>query len=120
MNIKPIKTEADYDSAVERVGHLMNSEPGTPEGDELEVLLVLVGDYDDRHYPIGPPDPVEAIKFVMDQKGLKNKDLVKVLGGANRVSEILSRKRPLTLPMIRKLNKEFGIPAEVLIRESRV
>ena len=119
MEIKPIKNDADLDAALARVDQLMDAERGTPEGDELEVLAILIEDYEDRHYPIGPPDPVEAIKFVMDQKGLRNKDLAPLMGGANRVSEILSRKRSLTLPMIRKLNKEFGIPAEVLIQESR-
>ena len=120
MEIKPIITEADFDAAVERIGQLMDAEKGTPEFDELMVLSVLVEDYDDRHYPLDPPDPVEAIKFVMDQRGLKAKDLASLMGGPSRVSEVLNRKRPLTLSMIRNLHKEFGIPAEVLIQESRV
>lgn len=117
MNIKPIKTEEDYDLALNRLDELFDSEPDTPAGDELEIWALIIEDYEEQHYPIGPPDPIEAIKFRMDQMGLVQNDLVKILGHKSRVSEILSRKRKLNLDMIRKLHKNLGISTEVLVQE---
>jgi len=118
MEIKPIQTEADYKAALKEVSKLMDSDPklGTPEGDRLDVLATLVESYEAKHYPIDPPDPIEAIKFRMEQQGLTVKDLEPMIGRRNRVYEILNRKRPLTLPMIRRLHKGLGISAESLIR----
>jgi len=116
MNIKPIKTEADYRAALKTVESLMVSEPGTPEGERLDVLATLVEAYEDKHYPMEAPDPVEAIKFEMERKGLTVKELEPMIGGRARVVEVLSRKRPLTLPMIRRLHAQLGIPAESLIK----
>ena len=117
MKLKPIRTEEDYDIALERLEKIFDSQPGTKEGDELEILALLIEDYENRHYPIEPPEPVEAIKFRMDQMGLKQKDLGKILGHKSRASEILNKKRKLTLEMIRKLHRELKIPTEVLIQE---
>ncbi len=113
--MKPIKTEADYDAVLERIETLWGSDEDTPEGDELEVLVTLIEAYEAKHHPIPAPDPIEAIKFRMEQQGLTRKDLEPLLGHRGRVSEILSGKRSLTLTMIRRLNKELHIPAEVLI-----
>ncbi|MDZ7697648.1 MAG: ImmA/IrrE family metallo-endopeptidase [Deltaproteobacteria bacterium] len=112
-----IKTEEDYEKAMSRIEMVMGAEPGTPEMDELELLTALVEMYEDRHFPIDPPDPVEAIKFRMDQIGLRQKDLIPFIGSKSKVSEVLNRKRPLTLAMMRALNKELGISAEVLLNE---
>ncbi len=112
-----IKTKEDYKKALSRIEMVMDAEPGTPEMDELELLTALVEMYEDRHFPIGPPDPVEAIKFRMDQMGLRQKDLIPFVGSKSKVSEVLNRKRPLTLAMMRALNKELGISAEVLLNE---
>jgi HTH-type transcriptional regulator/antitoxin HigA len=116
MEIKPIKTEADYDTALEEIEALFEAEPGTPEGDRLEVLTTLVEAYEDAHYAIPSPDPIEAIRYYMESRGLVRRDLEPYLGSRARVSEILNRKRPLSLAMIRRLNEELGIPAEVLIK----
>lgn len=118
MEIKPIRTEADYEAALEEVERLWGAEPDTPEGDRFEVLFTLVEAYEEKQYPILPPDPVEAIKYYMDSRGLDRRDLEQYIGPSGRVSEVLSRKRPLTLAMIRKLNAGLGIPAEVLIQSS--
>lgn len=115
MKIKPLKTDKDYKSALEHVQRLWNAEPDTPDGDDLDVLITLIEAYEEKHYPIDPPDPVEAIKFRMDQKGLRRVDLAPILGGKNRVSEVLQRKKPLTLKMIRNLHQKIGIPYESLI-----
>lgn len=120
MDIKPIRTEKDLDAALARVDELWGSDPGTPEGDEFEVLVTLIEAYEDIHHPIGMPDPIDAIKFHMEQKGLRQKDLVGIIGSRARVSEVLNRKRSLTLPMIRALHRELGIPAESLIQESTI
>lgn len=120
MNIRPVKTEKDYDAALSRIEALWGAEPGTARGDELEVLLTLVSAYENKHHPVPPPSPVEAIRFVMDQKGLKPADLIPFLGSRSRVSEILNGKRNLTLKMIRALNSQLGIPAEILIKEGSV
>lgn len=118
MDIRPIRTKADYKSALREVSAYFDNEPEprTPEGDRFEVLLTLVEAYEAKHFPVELPDPVEAIKFRMEQAGLTPKDLVPAIGRLNRVYEILSRKRPLTLAMIWRLHEEFGIPAESLIR----
>ena len=119
MDIKPIRTEEDYEAALKEVERLWGSERGTPDGDRFEVLFTLVEAYEDQHYPILPPDPIEAIKYYMDTRGLERRDLERYIGPSGRVSEVLSRKRPLTLTMIRKLNAGLGIPAEVLIQRSQ-
>lgn len=118
MQIRPIRTEADYKAALKEVSRLMEDDPdlGTPEGDRLDVLVTLVQAYEARHYPIDLPDPIEAIKFRMEQAGLTAKDLEPMIGQRNRVYEILNRKRSLTLPMIWRLHQQLGIPAESLIR----
>jgi HTH-type transcriptional regulator/antitoxin HigA len=115
MDIRPIKTEDDYRAALRDIDDLMMAEPGTPEGDRLDVLATLVEAYEARHYPLDPPDPVEAIKFRMEQGNLTVKDLVPSIGRPNRVYEVLNRKRALTVEMIRKLHRNLGIPAESLI-----
>src|SRR5438477_7393088 len=115
MNIKPIKSENDYNEALKRLEALWDF----PESNEFEILFTLIEKYEEEHYPIGPPDPVEAIKFQMESMGLKQSDLAKYLGHKSRVSEILKGKRKLTLPMIRNLHKYLHIPADVLIREPR-
>jgi HTH-type transcriptional regulator / antitoxin HigA len=117
MDIRPIKTEEDYRMTLREVESLMRAEPGSPEGERLDVLVTLVEAYERQRFPLDLPDPVEAIKFVMDQRGLTVKDLEPLIGHANRVYEILNHRRPLTLKMIRNLHAELGIPAECLIRE---
>lgn len=121
MEIRPIHTEADYKSALKEISRLMESDPdlGTPDGDRLDILATLVQVYEAKHYPIDLPDPVEAIKFRMEQGGLTPKDLEPMIGRMNRVYEVLNRKRSLTLPMIRRLHKGLGIPAESLIQPSK-
>lgn len=114
---KVIKTEADYESALKRIGELMEAEPGTPDGEELELLATLVEIYEDQHFPVGLPSPVEAIEFRMDQAGLTRKDLIPYIGSRSKVSEVLNGKRPLSLRMIRALHKGLGIPAEVLLQK---
>ncbi len=115
MNIKPIRTRRDYTEALKTVEGLMDAKAGTPQGDRLDVLVTLIQAYEAKHFPMLPPDPVESIKFVMEQRGLTVHDLTPVFGRVNRAYEILARKRPLSLAMIRKLHSDFGIPAEVLI-----
>lgn len=117
FQIKPIKTEQDYEAALSAVSPLFDNEPdvNTPEGDYFEIMCVLIEEYEKKHYPIDPPDPVEAIKFRMEQQGLTVKDLETAIGKSNRVYEVLNRKRNLTLPMIRKLHAQFGIPLTSLI-----
>ncbi|GGO76757.1 DNA-binding protein [Marinobacterium nitratireducens] len=116
MDIKPIRTDADYRAALKEIETLMMAEPGTPEGEKLDVLVTLVEAYESKHYPLDLPDPVEAIKFEMEQKGLTAKDLEPMIGKRNRVYEVLNHKRSLTLKMIWKLHQELGIPAESLIK----
>ena len=117
MEINPIKTEQDYRATLREIESLMSAGPGTPEGERLDVLVTLVETYERKHFPLDLPDPVEAIKFAMDQRGLTVKDLVPMIGGSNRVYEVLNHKRPLTLRMIWKLHKNLGIPAECLIKQ---
>ena len=116
MHIKPIKTKADHRAALKEIETLMMAKRNTPEGDRLDVLVTLVEAYERKHYAIDLPDPVEAIKFAMEQRGLSVKDLVPMIGAPNRVYEVLNRKRPLSLKMIWRLHKNLGIPAESLIR----
>lgn len=117
MEIKAIKTEQGYNEVLKRLEEIFHAEIDTPEGDEAEVLSILIEKYEDEHYPIGMPDPIEAIKFRMEQMGMKQKDLAEVIGFTSRVSEILNRKRKLTLGMIRKLSDKLHIPTEVLVQE---
>ena len=118
MNIQPIKTNADYRATLEEIETLMMAASDTPEGEKLDVLVTLVEAYERKHYPLDLPDPIEAIKFEMEQKGLTVKDLEPMIGKSNRVYEILNHKRSLTLNMIRKLHNKLGIPAELLIKQS--
>lgn len=117
MNISPIKTEKDYEAALERLEQIFDASIGTPEGDELEILSILIEKYEDKHFPIDLPDPIEAIEFRMEQMGLQQKDLAPIIGYKSRVSEVLSRKRKLTLGMIRTLSQSLNIPADVLVQE---
>lgn len=120
MEITPIRTAMDYRAALRVVSKLVDQDPSpdTPDGERLDVLSTLIEAYERKHYPIDLPDPVEAIKFRMDQAGLSIKDLEPMIGQSNRVYEVLSHKRPLTLRMIRNLNKGLGISAQVLIRDT--
>lgn len=117
MQIKPIRNEQDYEAALRVVSPMFDNEPeiNTPEGDYFEVMCLLIEEYEKKHYPIDTPDPIEAIKFRMDQQGLTIKDLVPAIGRASRVYEVLNGKRNLTLPMIRRLHHQFGIPLESLV-----
>jgi HTH-type transcriptional regulator/antitoxin HigA len=115
MNLKPIHTKKDLAAALTRIDELIDAKHGTREYDELEILSTLVEAFEDKHFPVLPPDPVEAIKFRMDQLGLQQKDVSKYFGGKNRASEVLSRKRPLSLRMIRNLHKNFHIPSDSLL-----
>lgn len=117
MHIKLIKTETDYEQALQRLEEIFDAVPGSEEGDELEVLSFLIDAYEKDHFPIAAPDPIEAVKFRMEQLSMKQKDLAEVLGFKSRVSEILNRKRKLTLEMIRKLHEKLNIPTNVLIQE---
>jgi HTH-type transcriptional regulator/antitoxin HigA len=118
MEIKPIKTKADYRDALKEIELLMNAKLDTPEGEKLDVLVTLVEAYERKHYPLDLPDPVAAIKFEMEQKGLSIKDLEPMIGKSNRVYEVLNHKRSLTLKMIWRLHQQLGIPAESLIKQS--
>ena len=116
MEIAPIKTEGDHQRALEEIEGLMAAKPDTPEGDRLDVLVTLVEAWEARHYPLDLPDPVAAIRYHMEQKGLAPKDLVPYIGSRSRVYEVLNRKRPLSLRMIWRLHRGLGIPAESLIK----
>ena len=116
MGIRPIKTEKDYSAALEQIDKLFDARPGTAAGDRLEILLALVGAYEAKRWPIEPADPVEAIRERMRQAGFTQADLARLLGSRSRASEILRRKRPLTLQMAWRLNREWGVPAESLIQ----
>ncbi len=116
MRIKPIKTEADYEAALEEVERLFGAKPNTPEADRLEVFTTLIEAYEERHYSIPLPDPIEAILYHMESRGLSRRDLEPFIGSRARVSEVLNRRRSLTMEMIRSLNTGLGIPAEVLIQ----
>lgn len=117
--IKPIRTEADYEAALEDIAALWGAASGTPEGDRLDVLATLIDVYEAKHHAMDAPDPIEAIKFRMEQQGMTRKDLEGIIGTRTRIAEVLNRKRPLTIAMIRRLHEQLGISAEVLIRPSR-
>ena len=116
-NVKPVRTEKDHKVALSEMKRLWGSKSGTPEGDRLDVLATLVDAYENQHHPIDPPDPVEAIKFRMEQQGLTRKDLEGIIGTRTRIAEVLNHRRSLSIGMIRRLHDRLGIPAEVLIRE---
>jgi HTH-type transcriptional regulator/antitoxin HigA len=115
MDIRPIKTEQDYISSIHRIEELWGAKKDTPQGDELDLLVTLVESYEIKHYPIAPPDPIDAIKFRMEQMGITKADMVQYIGSQSRVSEVLSRKRKLTLGMIKSLYKGLKIPTEILL-----
>jgi len=117
MEIKPIKNERDYRRVLKEIDTLMEAKANTAEGDRLDVLVTLADAWEEKHHPIEAPDPIEAIRFAMDQRGLSRRDLEPYIGSRARVAEVLNHKRSLTLPMIRKLHSGLGIPAEVLIRD---
>jgi HTH-type transcriptional regulator/antitoxin HigA len=119
MSIRPIHTPDDHRAALARIEAIWNAEPGTPEGDELEVLATLVDAYERQAHPIGPPDPIEAIKFRLEQLGIDRKALEPLIGTRARVSEVLTRKRRLSLSMIRRLHRELHIPLDVLVAEPK-
>ncbi len=116
MSIKPIKTKKDYKAAIEKLELIFDAKPGSPQGDELEILGILVDNYEKIHYPIDYPDPIEAIKFRMEQMGYSQNDLANIIGLKSRASEILNRKRKLTLEMVRQLHERLNIPTDVLIQ----
>lgn len=120
MKPKILKTEEEYEIALKLVSDLMDAKPGSAAEEKLELWSLLVEQYEEAHYPIPPPDPIEAIKFRMEQMGLQQKDLLKYIPAKSKVSEVLNRKRPLSLPMIRALHRNLGIPAEILVQESPV
>ncbi len=117
MNLKPIKTEADYREALNRLEEIFDAKLGTTESDELEILALIIDDYENKHYPIDAPDPIEAIKIRMEEMHLKQVDLIPEIGGKSRVSEILNRKRRLTVDMIRKLATKLNLSANILISD---
>lgn len=117
MRIKPIKSDADYDAALTAIDGLMGAAPDTPEGDELEVLVTLVEAYEAERWPIEAPDPISAIEHVMEARGLRQRDLAALIGSQSHASEVLNRRRPLTLAMIRALSGKWNLPAEVLVRD---
>jgi len=117
MDLKPIKTEADYRAALKRLEEIFDAKLGTPESDELDILGLMVDDYETKHYPIEAPDPIEAIKIRMEEMHLKQVDLISEIGGKSRVSEILNRKRRLTVDMIRKLATRLNLSANLLIKD---
>ena len=118
-DVKPIRTEADYDAAMADVANLWGAASGTPQGDRLDVLATLIDAFEAKHHPMDPPDPVEAIKFRMEQQGMTRKDLEDIIGTRTRIAEVLNRKRSLSIGMIRRLHDRLGISAEVLIRPSQ-
>ncbi|SRR5438128_2456326 len=118
-DLKPVRSEADYDAALAEVERLWGAKSGTPEGDRLDVLATLIEVYEVKHHRMDPPDPIEAIKFRMEQQGLSRKDLEPIIGTRGRVAEVLNRRRGLSIEMIRNLHEQLGISAEVLIRPTR-
>jgi HTH-type transcriptional regulator/antitoxin HigA len=118
-SLKPIRNKKDYEAALKEVERLWGTKLGTEEGDRLDVLATLIDVYEAAYYPVDPPDPIEAIKFRMEQQGLSRKDLEPLIGTRTRVAEVLNRRRSLSIGMIRRLHKKLGISAEVLIRPSR-
>ncbi len=120
MKIKPIRTKADYERALREIERMWGAKEGTPQGNQLDVLATLVEAYERKHFLIDPPDPIEAIKFRLEQQGLDPRALIGVIGGRGRVHEVMHGQRALSLTMIRRLHERFGIPAEVLIRPARM
>lgn len=120
IELKPIKTEKDYKEALKQIDILWDSKPNTPNYDKLDILITLVEVYEEKNYPIDIPDPIETIKYKMEELGLKRIDIGKYLGGRSRASEILEKKRKLSLNMIRKLNQELHIPTEILIKDYKL
>ncbi|HYD87224.1 MAG TPA: helix-turn-helix domain-containing protein [Vitreimonas sp.] len=118
-DLKPIRTKSDYKAALVELEHLWGARSGTPRGDRLDVLATLIDAYETEHFPIDPPDPIDAIKFRMEQQGLSRRDLEELIGTRTRIAEVLNRKRSLSINMIRRLHERLGIPAEVLIRPTR-
>ncbi len=117
MTIRPIRNETDYDEALAEIDRLMDADAGTPESDRLEVLVTLVEKYESEHWVIEAPDPISAIHHVMEARGLRQKDLAELIGSQSHASEVLGRRRPLSLTMIRTLATEWGLPGDVLLRE---
>lgn len=117
--LRPIRTKANYEAALKEIERLWGARFGTPPGDRLDILATLIEAYEDEHYPMDPPDPIEAIKFRMEQQGLTRKDLEGILGTRTRVAEVLNGRRGLSINMIRRLHDKLGIPAEVLIRPTK-
>jgi len=118
-NLRPIRTKANYEAALKEIERLWGARSGTPAGDRLDILATLIDAYEDERYPMDPPDPIEAIKFRMEQQGLTRKDLEGILGTRTRVAEVLNGRRGLSINMIRRLHEKLGIPAEVLIRPTK-
>jgi HTH-type transcriptional regulator/antitoxin HigA len=119
MNIKPIKTETDYQNALKRVDNLMNAKLGSPQGDELEILAILIEKYEEEKFPILPPDPISAIRFRLEQLGMEQADFAKIVG-SNRASEILNGQRAISISLIKKIHKELGIPYECLLKDEPI
>jgi len=119
-DVKPIRSEADYEAALAEVGRLWGAKAGTPKGDRLDVLATLIDVYETQHFPMDPPDPIEAIKFRMEQQKLTRKDLEGIVGSRTRVAEVLNRRRGLSINMIRRLHDKLGISTDILIRPSRI
>lgn len=117
MNIKPIKSEQDYERALARLETIFDAPADTPEGDEAEILTLLIENYENQHYPIEAPDPIEAIKIRLEEMNLRQSDLVGVIGGKSRVSEVLNRKRKLSVDMIRRLSVKLQLPAALLVQD---
>jgi HTH-type transcriptional regulator / antitoxin HigA len=118
-NVKPIRSNADYEAALKEVERLWGAKSGSPNGDRLDVLATLIDAYEAEHFPLDPPDPIEAIKFRMEQQNLTRRDLEEIIGSRTRIAEVLNRKRGLSIGMIRRLHEHLGISADVLIRPSR-
>lgn len=119
MEIRPIRTKADHRWALKEVERLWDANPGTPDGDRVDVLVTLIEAYEEKHFPIAAPDPIAAIEFMLVQKGMTRRDLEPAIGSRGRVSEIMTRKRPLTLPMVRALSGLLDIPTEILAQDYR-
>jgi HTH-type transcriptional regulator / antitoxin HigA len=118
-DVKPIRSNADYEAALKEVEQLWGAKSGSREGDRLDVLATLIDAYESEHFPLDPPDPIEAIKFRMEQQNLTRRDLEEIIGSRTRIAEVLNRKRGLSIGMIRRLHEHLGISADVLIRPSR-
>lgn len=119
MDIRPIRTKADHRWALKEVERLWDAEPGTPDGDRVDILVTLIEAYEAKHFPISAPDPIAAIEFMLEQKGLSRRDLEPAIASRGRVSEVLNRRRPLTLPMVRSLSRLLDIPADILAQDYR-